>query len=159
MPEPLARRRVNARGIITQDGRILAVKHRTDDRGTAAYYAVPGGGVDPNEPIKAALKRELYEELGVEAQIGRLFFVQQFHSRREGYEEELEFFFEVTNADDFLAVDTTTSSHGFELAVCEFVDPAAVTIYPVFLQSVDVAAYIAGAPTLVVNNFGEELEV
>lgn len=156
MYEPIAKRRVNVRAIIRKDDKLLAVKHSSDERGEAAYYAVPGGGLDPSESLHDGLKRELYEELGVEAQVGRLLFVQQFPSGREGYDEELEFFFEVTNVDDFLDIDISSTSHGHELAVCEFVDPAAVTLYPVFLQSIDFASYLSGSEaTLVVDNFGE----
>ncbi len=157
MPDPIAKRRINVRAIIMKDGRLLAVKHRTDERGAAPYYAVPGGGLDPHESLEAGLKRELLEELGVEAQVGRLLFIQQFPSGRAGYDEELEFFFEVTNVDDFAAIDITSTSHGYELDVCEFVDPTSVVLYPVFLQSVDIAAHLAGAPTLVVDNLAERI--
>lgn len=157
MVEPDAKRRVNVRAIIVKDGQLLAVKHRSDERGEAPYYAVPGGGLDPQESLTDGLKRELREELGVEAQIGRLLFIQQFPSGRKGYEEELEFFFEVTNVDDFLNVDITSTTHGYELAVCELVTPSAVTLYPVFLQSVDLTPYLAGsAPALIVDNLGED---
>lgn len=157
MTEPVPRRRVNVRAIIRKDGKLLAVKHRSDERGEATYYAVPGGGLDPHESLVAGVKRELREELGVEAEVGRLLFIQQFPSERGGYDEELEFFFEVTNVYDFLNIDISNTSHGHELAVCEFIDPAKETLYPVFLQSVDFASYLSrAAPTLVVDNLDED---
>lgn len=156
MPELTARRRINVRAIIVRDGKLLAVKHRTDDRGEANYYAAPGGGLDPLESLHDGLAREIVEELGITPVIGRLLFIQQFPSTRQGYEEELEFFFEVTNVDDFQTIDLSTSSHGDELATCEFVDPHAVMIYPTLLQSINLSDYLEqSSPTLVVNNLHE----
>lgn len=151
-------RRVNVRAIIYQDGTLLAVKHISSNGEAAAYYAVPGGGVDPHESLEAGLKRELMEELGVEAIIGKLLFVQQFFSGRDEYEEELELFFAIDNPEDFTQLDIASTSHGsIELAVCEFVDPHAVMIYPQFLQRVSLAEYYEKSlPVYIADNFHEE---
>jgi ADP-ribose pyrophosphatase YjhB (NUDIX family) len=135
----------------------LAVKHINSNGEAAAYYAVPGGGVDPHESLEDGLRRELREELGVEATVGKLLCIQQFNSERAGYEEELEFFFAVTNVDDFEKLDISATSHGaIELAVCKYVDPRTVTIYPRFLQTVDLEAmYASPATALIVDNLDE----
>lgn len=153
-----AGRRVNVRAIIYQDGKLLAVKHISANGQAAAYYAVPGGGVDPHESLEQGLSRELFEELGVAATIGRLLFIQQFPSGREGYEEELEFFFAIDNPEDFTNLDLSTTSHGsIELAVCEYVDPQAVTIYPKFLQHIALEDYYASTrPVLIADNLHED---
>ena len=55
-------------GIIVRDGKILLVhniKH-------GLRMEPPGGKVKPNEPLDMALKREIFEELGVEVDIGKL---------------------------------------------------------------------------------------
>lgn len=152
-----AGRRVNVRAIIYQNGKLLAVKHIGSDGEAAPYYAVPGGGVDPHESLEHGLSREMIEELGVDPIIGRLLFIQQFPSGRRGYEEELEFFFAIDNPEDFDALDLTTTSHGsIELAVCEYIDPHAITIYPKFLQTIDLGEYFTGTkPVLIVDNFNE----
>ncbi|MEO5949127.1 MAG: NUDIX domain-containing protein [Candidatus Saccharimonas sp.] len=152
-----AGRRVNVRAIIYQHGKLLAVKHIGSDGETSPYYAVAGGGVDPHESLEDGLKREMIEELGVMPVIGKLLFIQQFRSRREGYDEELEFFFAINNPEDFDNLDLTTTSHGsIELAVCEYVDPHAVTIYPTFLHTIELDEYFSTAkPVLVVDNFNE----
>ena len=149
-------RRINVRAIIYKDGKLLAVKHKHGDN-ISHYYAVPGGGLDPQESLIDGLARELREETGINAVIGNLLFIQQFPSARAGYAEELEFFFTVKNPDDFTNIDLETTSHGAEeLAVCEFVDPASVTLYPEFLQSIDLVDYINNdRPALVIDNLHE----
>lgn len=149
-------RRINVRAIIYKDGKLLAVKHKHGDN-ISHYYAVPGGGLDPQESLIDGLARELHEETGIDAVIGNLLFIQQFPSARAGYTEELEFFFAVKNSDDFTNINLESTSHGAEeLAVCEFVDPASVTLYPEFLQSIDLAGYANNdRPTLVIDNLHE----
>ncbi len=154
------KRRINVRAIIWKDGKLLAVKHKSrHGNGVAAYYAVPGGGLDPMESLTDCLKRELMEETGIEAVPGKLLFMQQFCSDRQGYDEELEFFFAVENPEDFVNIDLTKTTHGdIELAVCEYVDPSQVIIYPTLLQTIDIRRYIeTSMPTLVVDNFNEVL--
>jgi 8-oxo-dGTP pyrophosphatase MutT (NUDIX family) len=150
-------RRINVRAIIYLDGKLLAVKHIGPNGEAAPYYAVPGGGLDPHESLHDGLRRELMEELGIDAKVGKLLFVQQFPSGRTGFEEELEFFFAIDNPEAFVNLDITTTSHGsIELAVCEYVDPHNVTVYPTFLQHTDLEQYCHGAmPTLVIDNFNE----
>ena len=149
-------RRVNVRAIIYKNGKLLAVKHKHGED-ISHYYAVPGGGLDPHESLVDGLARELREETGINAVIGNLLFIQQFPSAHAGYAEELEFFFTVKNPDDFTNIDLETTSHGAEeLAVCEFVDPASVTLYPEFLQSIDLVGYANNdRPTLVIDNLHE----
>ena len=149
-------RRVNVRALIYKNGKLLAVKHKHGED-ISHYYAVPGGGLDPHESLVDGLARELREETGINAVIGNLLFIQQFPSAHAGYAEELEFFFTVKNPDDFTNIDLETTSHGAEeLAVCEFVDPASVTLYPEFLQSIDLVDYINNdRPALVIDNLHE----
>ena len=153
-----AKRRVNVRAIIWKDGKLLVVK-RKNKEGVSHYYATPGGGIDPMESLTDCLKREIMEETGIEAVPGKLLFVQQFPAEREGYDEELEFFYAVENPEDFANIDLENTTHGhIEIAICEYVDPKSVTLYPEFLQTIDIAHYIASdQPTLVIDNFHEQL--
>jgi 8-oxo-dGTP diphosphatase len=52
-----------------EDGRLLITQRLADDT-LGGYWEFPGGKVEPNEDLKVALRRELAEELGVDAQIG-----------------------------------------------------------------------------------------
>jgi ADP-ribose pyrophosphatase YjhB (NUDIX family) len=58
--------------IIARDDRTLLVEHRK--RGQR-YWVLPGGRLQGNETLDAALRRELREELALEARVGRLVIV------------------------------------------------------------------------------------
>jgi len=51
------------------DGRLLISQRLADDT-LGGYWEFPGGKVEPGEELKAALYRELVEELGVATEIG-----------------------------------------------------------------------------------------
>jgi 8-oxo-dGTP diphosphatase len=60
-------------GIIVCDGRLLICqRHRSDPYGM--QWEFPGGKVRQGEEVKAALQRELREELGIEAMVGKEVF-------------------------------------------------------------------------------------
>ena len=54
------------------EGRIVTVRHRA---GSAVYHLLPGGGVQWGETLAEALIREIKEETGLLAEVGRLLFV------------------------------------------------------------------------------------
>jgi len=57
-------------GVIRRDdGRLLITQRQPDDT-LGGYWEFPGGKVDPGEDLKAALHRELVEEVGIETEIG-----------------------------------------------------------------------------------------
>lgn len=61
--------RTVAAGVLTRDRRILICRRRADQN-HAFKWEFPGGKVEPNETPRAALVRELDEELGIEAECG-----------------------------------------------------------------------------------------
>lgn len=138
-------RRVAVRAIITFEDKLFCVRlKKYSGRATKDdnnYWCTPGGGVDPGEPLLAALHREIIEELGVEPVIGNLLYIQQFiHDDTE----QLEFFFHVTNARDFLQLDLANTTHGaIEIEKAEFIDPANTTVLPKFLTIEPVAEHAA----------------
>lgn len=64
--------------IVGDDGRILIAQRRAD-QALGGKWEFPGGKVEPGEAPVAALARELHEELGVTAAVGRIWEVL-FHA-------------------------------------------------------------------------------
>ncbi|MBI5846746.1 MAG: 8-oxo-dGTP diphosphatase MutT [Nitrospirae bacterium] len=54
--------------VIEEDGKVLIAKRRKGDM-LAGKWEFPGGKIDPGETAEEALKRELHEELGIEAEV------------------------------------------------------------------------------------------
>ena len=65
---------VRVAAIIVRDKQILLVEHRK--RGQH-YWVLPGGRLDGLETLDAALRRELNEELSLEARVGQLVIVSE----------------------------------------------------------------------------------
>lgn len=62
-----------------EDGRILLVRHEAVDR-----WVLPGGGVDGEESFRAAARRELGEEAGIEATFDGLGMLARVEFRCDG---------------------------------------------------------------------------
>jgi len=154
-------RRVNVRGIIVKDGKLFAVRHLGIDGKGKGFWCTPGGGLDDGESLVAGIQRELLEETGVTAHVGRLLFVQQFKKTGQfesyDFDEFLEFFFHIENASDFENVDLSNTSHGEqELVELGWIDPATVDILPIFLRSIDIASAITkNSPVVMTDELSE----
>ncbi len=135
----MEQRRVCVRGLIVKNGTIFAQKLKNADGSAKGFWCTPGGGIDPLESLHGALHREMVEETGIAPQVGRLVLVQQFKTNNDtshGEAEQLEFFFEITNADDYQVVDLATTSHGdAEIAEYGFVDPRTEHLLPTILTT------------------------
>jgi ADP-ribose pyrophosphatase YjhB (NUDIX family) len=131
-------RRVTVRAIIILEEKLLAVRlHQYKGKATSTndYWCTPGGGVDEGEALIPALKREIIEELGPEPKIGRLLYIQQFVHKST---EQLEFFFHVINAEDYVNLNLSATSHGAtEIEKVEFINPSKENLMPAFLRSQD----------------------
>ena len=130
-------RRITTRGIIYKNGKIFAQKLKRGE-GTTDYWCTPGGGLDPSESLHDGLVREMIEETGISPEIGKLLYVQQY--REENGREYLEFFYHITNVDDYETIDLANTTHGeIEVAEYGFIDPSQENILPKFLQTADIA--------------------
>ena len=137
------RRRVNVRGIIINENGEIFCQQLTANNGKGRnFWCTPGGGLEMGESLLDGLRREMIEETGVEPEIGKLLFIQQFAESGEqsahGPNEQLEFFFLITNWQDYQNIDLEKTSHGVEeVAECGFVDPKTTRILPSYLTEVD----------------------
>lgn len=151
-------RRVGVRGIAYRDGKLLSVLHKDHEGNPVDFWAIPGGGLDPAEPIEQCVYREMIEETGIAPKIGRLLFVQQFpFTRHTGQvREQLEFFFHIENPDDYETIDLSSTTHGeHELAEIAWIDPKTSNVLPEFLQTIDLDEYTTNdKPVFIWNELG-----
>ena len=74
--------RVRVAALMVKDGSVVLVRHRAGEK---IYHLLPGGGVGYRETLEEALLREIREETGLEATIGRPLFISDTiapHGRR-----------------------------------------------------------------------------
>lgn len=89
MPEAARLKQVVA-AVMVRGDRVL-ICQRTEKQPFPFQWEFPGGKVEPGEDFPAALARELHEELGIEAAIGREISTVK-HEYASGLAVELHFF-------------------------------------------------------------------
>ncbi len=101
---------VRCRAIILHNDKLFVVSHTPEK----TFYALPGGHLEWGENIKECLKREIVEELGVDPKLGRLLYI---HNCLDGLgKQSIEFFFEITNGDDYVDLTKLSGTHTYELS-------------------------------------------
>jgi len=65
---------VTAAVVVDDDGRVLLTQ-RPEDKRHPGFWEFPGGKVDPGESPEQALRREMREELDVDARVDEIFEV------------------------------------------------------------------------------------
>jgi len=58
--------------VLLEEGRILLAKHKREGR---EYWTLPGGGLERGETMAACLRREMWEESGLEIEVGDILFL------------------------------------------------------------------------------------
>ncbi|MDD5376838.1 MAG: NUDIX domain-containing protein [Candidatus Gracilibacteria bacterium] len=111
------------RGVILHEGKIFLSKAASRS-GRGGFYCLPGGTLERGEGRKEGLRREFIEELGVEPIIGDLIYTQEF-VRPDGT-TIFDFWYEIRNSEDFLNIDISTCSHGFEHEHVGFYDEKSI---------------------------------
>lgn len=111
--------------LILRGSKVLVCQRRRDDT-HSLQWEFPGGKVEPGELPEKALARELLEELGITATIGRELF--RTRHRYRDFQKELELIFFQADVDCSAALQNLVFE-GFEWA-----DPSALPEYD-FLEA------------------------
>lgn len=131
------KKRIAVRAIIPYRGKILAVRLKSRNGEEKEFWCTVGGGVYDGEDLHTAINREIVEETGVQPDVGRLLFIQQFYEELKDT-ESLEFFYLVKNPQDFLDIDLDKTTHGnIEIAEIDFINPEELDVRPAFLRTID----------------------
>lgn len=89
--------RVRACALIIENDSILLIEYE-DERGV--HYNLPAGGVEPNESVIEAVKREAKEEASVDVEVGPLAFIYEYaphlNANKFGDIHSLQLIFECT---------------------------------------------------------------
>lgn len=68
--------RISSRAIIIRDNKILL-----NEFNNGSYYNTPGGGVESNESLREAVRREVLEETGLTVESKELLYVYEYNPR------------------------------------------------------------------------------
>lgn len=147
-------RRVSVRGIAVHGGKLLCVKLKPYNEMAASggdWRCLPGGTVEEGESLNGALVREMFEETGVVPELGKLLYIHQFIFKDN---DQLEFFFHITNPADYLEIDLENTTHGAdEIESIEFVNPKVTVILPKFLSQEDLGSQIESSSSVRIFSF------
>jgi integral membrane protein len=124
-------RQVVVRGIIIQDGKLLAIQPKE-----SGFWYLPGGVCASEESAERTLQRIINEQTAIKPAIGRLVYVWQHRHRRI---EQLELFFLIQNAKDYqkIGLPTTKNRHK-DLDEIGFVKAnECLELRPKFLQTME----------------------
>ena len=74
-----------AKALIIRDGHVLATVNRDEE---GLFYLLPGGGQEPGESLRDCVRREVWEEIGAEVDVGELRFVRDYVGRNHHRAEQ-----------------------------------------------------------------------
>jgi 8-oxo-dGTP diphosphatase len=103
--------RVRVAALIVEDKSVLLIEHR---KGRHTYWLLPGGGVNFNESLSDALKREMKEEMGIDISISGLAYIcDSIDPESRRHIINIVFYCSRTCGDIILGKDKRLNGHGF----------------------------------------------
>lgn len=101
---------VSCRGVIVEGDKMLLVENRKNEND---FYCAAGGRMEFDENPRQTVEREVYEELGVKPQIGRLLYINTFN---DGKTQVVDFLYEILNYADYKDIEKLNGTHSHELS-------------------------------------------
>jgi len=109
--DPTARFKLRVAGVVIHSGRILLHRFEHDP-----FWALPGGTGELLETTRQTLARELQEEIGAQARVGRLLWVvENFFRYAQHDHHELGFYYRCSLPDTFHWEQTGDRFEGLEI--------------------------------------------
>lgn len=127
--------------IVIHNGRLLIVKGRL-----SSDYKLPGGHVEKHESIREALKREVFEETGIETELESIVNIGHFRNGQFG-ESNL-----------YIVCTATALSHVIRIGDPDEISEAGWIDIPKFLSSEQATPYDKSVVGVVVNNTAQKLK-
>ena len=75
--------RVGVYGVVLRDDAMLLAEFHDE---SGHHYNLPGGGVEPEQSVHAALHREMHEETDASVEVGRLLLVWEYYPPDYSYQ-------------------------------------------------------------------------
>lgn len=98
--------KIKVRWVIKKENKIFLVREINKH-----FYYLPWWTLDENESFRDCLKREIFEEFWIKAEIWKLITIREFENEKKFY---LDIWFEIKKFWDFENIDKTKASHSFE---------------------------------------------
>ncbi len=111
--------KIRCRAVIVHEDKLMLVRNMSKE-GPRDFYTLPGGHLEFGEDPRICMARELFEELGVEAEVGRLLFIHTHIKNNDSH--AVEFFFEILNGADFLGHADMEKTHAYEIAEVRWIE-------------------------------------
>jgi ADP-ribose pyrophosphatase YjhB (NUDIX family) len=109
---------IKCRAVIFNEGKLLVVRHPGYPDNLAS---LPGGHLEWGEDPHECVSREIFEELGVKPEVGRLLYVHTFTTEQN--QHYVEFLFEVVNGNEYIDISNQRRSHAHEIVQTMWVSP------------------------------------
>jgi len=151
MTSPL-QHRIRAAGLLVRDEHILLVRHEV---GGDLYWIPPGGGFesDKDESTRDTVRRECFEETGLDVEVGPLVYVREFAEPLAG-RFHMELFYRVDAWSGAVSLDNLRGLGGdeFDIRAVAWVPRAELPHLPSFYPAElldDVWERLAGAQPVI----------